>query len=102
MAAPDSQVPLDTATTPSRLRTQAHALLDRIDERGLSAVHALLSAYLQPEVDAPQTVVGYEIGSGKPITRADVIARSRQADEELAAGKTVSLEDVFGDRRPLA
>ena len=94
MDTPETDI-LPIAAPSSPLREEAHALLDRIDERGLSAVHALLSAYVQPEADATDAVVGYEIGSGQPITQADVLARARQAEQELEEGKTVSLDDAL-------
>ncbi len=63
-----------------------HSIDDIEDENILKAIHAMVTAYLNGEI------VGH-IGR-TPLTRADVVKREKQSDEDIKAGRVHTLDEV--------
>lgn len=71
------------------MRTESQQILERIDERFLAAVYALLKTYDKEE----EPVVGYTT-KGEAVTVSEFVA---EADEAVAAakkGKSISVEEL--------
>jgi hypothetical protein len=82
------------------MRAESHRILDRIDERFLAAVHALLRAYDQHADDkaGDDEIVGYRIGTGEPLL-------AREADEVFEAivkdvkqGNYTEIDDLIAEK----
>ena len=72
------------------IRAESHDILDRIDDRFLAAVHALLRTYEQQGED---TIVSYDVVSGTPRTASEL---TELLDKEVAAvrrGEFATFED---------
>ncbi|MEM9261098.1 MAG: hypothetical protein AAGA62_15755 [Bacteroidota bacterium] len=72
------------------MRTESQQILERIDERFLAAVYALLRTYDEP---SQEPIVGYEI-DGTPVTASRFL---QQADEAMAAvdrGEYTTIEEL--------
>lgn len=63
-----------------------HSIDDIQDENILKAIHAMVTEYVNNEI----------VGSiaGKPLTRADILRREQQADEDIKAGRVHTLDEV--------
>ena len=93
--------PLTLEQTPpvmahDELLLETHDLLDRIDPRLLVGVHAMLRAYQEGEdADRPRSPeqAAYE-ASLVPMTRDELVARARASEEDIAAGRVHTLEEV--------
>ncbi|MEZ5041283.1 MAG: hypothetical protein R2828_15405 [Saprospiraceae bacterium] len=72
------------------MRSEVDSLLNKVDERFLKVVHAMLEAYVAELGE----VVGYEPG-GNPITAADLIARAEASNRDIEAGRVYDLEEVM-------
>jgi len=72
------------------MRSKVDSLLNKVDERFLKVVHAMLEAYVAELGE----VVGNE-PDGKPITAADLIARAEASNQDIAAGRVYDLEEVM-------
>ena len=73
--------------TTIELKQSLQTSIDTIqDENFLKAVYAMVKEYLNGEV------VGH-IGR-TPLTRADILKREKQADEDIKAGRVHTLDEV--------
>jgi hypothetical protein len=71
-----------------QVRTQLHQYIDRLDERFLQAMFAMVQQYVDNE-----DVVG-SAGDGKPLTKQQLIEEVRTAYLEHKEGKTHTQEAV--------
>lgn len=72
------------------MRTESHQILDRIDERFLAAVHALLRTYDQPN---EETIVGYT-SQGEAVTAKQFVEEADAAVEAAKAGRSISIQEL--------
>lgn len=71
------------------MRTESQQILERIDERFLAAVHALLKTYDVQE----EPVVGYNT-KGEGITVSQFIAEADEAVAAAKAGQGISVDEL--------
>ena len=78
------------------LLLETHDLLDRIDPRLLVGIHAMLRAYHEGEGAARQRSPEQEPyeASLVPMTRGELVARALASEEDIAAGRVHTLEEV--------
>ena len=78
------------------LLLETHDLLDQIDPRLLVGVHAMLRAYREGEdANRPRSPEqeAYE-ASPVPMTQGELVARALASEEDIAAGRVHTLEEV--------
>lgn len=81
--------------------SESHELLDRIDERFLAAVHALLRTYEKPaiiEEDASDEIIGYSIGGNKPILASEADDAFEAIVEDVKQDNYVEIDDLIAQR----
>ena len=77
------------------IRAESHQLLDRIDERFLVAVHALLSAY---EQQADDEVIGYRIGTGEPLLASEADDAFEAIVKDVKQGNYTEIDDLIAEK----
>jgi hypothetical protein len=73
------------------MRAESHRILDRVDERFLEVVHAMLLAYARQAETEP--IVGYDAATGAPRTASELTAFLDSEVEAVRRGEFTSLED---------
>ena len=68
------------------MRTESHQILERIDERFLAAVHALLKTYDEP-------IVGYTM-AGEPLYAAEAEQEYLRRIERMKQGEKTSIAQL--------
>ena len=74
------------------IREEVHELVDQLDDKFLTAVHAMLETYMQLE-NEEDGIIGYEL-DGTPITVEYAIVEYQRRVEEVKKGNYISLEDL--------
>ncbi|MEL7119826.1 MAG: hypothetical protein AAFO07_10305 [Bacteroidota bacterium] len=77
------------------IRAESHQILDRIDERFLVAVHALLSAYDKQAEKADDEIIGYQLGTDKPIMASEADDTFEAIIEDVKRGNFVEIDDLI-------
>jgi hypothetical protein len=77
------------------MRTESHQILDRIDERFLAAVHALLQTYDQQDSD---DVVGYRIGTDEPLLASEADDIFESIVEDVKKGNYIEVDDLIAQK----
>lgn len=81
------------------IRKDIDSMLDNIDVDELKAIHTILVA-MQPtpvaELDkyGADEVVGYDVGTDRPITKQEMITSLDKAVGEIDNGETISLAEM--------
>lgn len=75
------------------IREEVHELVNQLDDKLLTAVHAMLESYIKQEDLTEEGVIGYEI-DGTPITVGYAMVEYRHRIEEVKKGNYISLEDL--------
>lgn len=71
------------------MRTESQQILERIDERFLAAVHALLKTYDHQT----EAIVGYTT-KGEAVTASQFVVEADKAVEAAKAGQSISVQEL--------
>lgn len=78
------------------MRTESHQILDRIDERFLAAVHALLQTYdQQSEGDE---VIGYRVDTNEPLLASEADDVFEAIVEDVKKGNYIDIDDLIAQK----
>ncbi|MEL7220615.1 MAG: hypothetical protein AAGJ93_04800 [Bacteroidota bacterium] len=78
------------------MRTQSHEILDRIDERFLAAVHALLQTYDQQNNE--DEIIGYRIGTNEPLRASEADDVFEAIVDDVKKGNCTEIDDLIAQR----
>lgn len=73
----------------TRVKQKIHEYVDRADDRFLNLVHSMIEA---DEI----SIIGYR-PDGTPISKENLVARTRISAQQIADGQTISSEDFKKD-----
>lgn len=80
------------------MRAESQQILERIDERFLAAVYALLKTYEVQEEAVNEEVIGYNVVTKEPILASEADDAFEAIVEEVKAGNFVDVEELIADR----
>jgi len=81
------------------MRTESQQILERIDERFLAAVHALLKTYdVQEEMAAGDEVIGYSVVTNEPILASEADNTFEAIVDDVKKGNYVDIDDLVAER----
>jgi hypothetical protein len=78
------------------MRKESHQILDRIDERFLAAVHALLQTYDQQ--DDSEEVIGYNVGTNEPLLASEADDVFKAIVEDVKKGNYMEVDDLIAQK----
>ncbi|PTM09125.1 MAG: hypothetical protein DA408_19090 [Bacteroidetes bacterium] len=78
------------------MRTESHQILDRIDDRFLAAVHALLQTYDQQN-DSDE-VIGYSVGTNEPLLASEADDVFEAIVEDVKKGNYIEVDDLIAQK----
>ena len=80
------------------MRTESQQILERIDERFLAAVHALLKTYEHQEDILEDEVIGYSITTNEPILASEADDTFEAIIDDVKKGNYVDVDDLIAER----
>lgn len=80
------------------MRAESQEILERIDERFLAAVHALLKTYEHQEETVTNEVIGYSVVTNEPILSNDADDAFEAIVEDVKQGNYVDIDDLIAER----
>ena len=80
------------------MRTESQQILERIDERFLAAVHALLKTYDQEDQAAADEIIGYSVTTNEPILASEADDTFEAIVEDVKQGNFVDIDDLVAER----
>ena len=80
------------------MRTESQQILERIDERFLAAVHALLKTYEHQEKTLEDEVIGYSVTTNKPILASEADDTFEAIVDDVKKGNYVDVDDLIAEK----
>lgn len=77
------------------MRTESQQILERIDERFLAAVYALLKTY---DHQPTEEVIGYNIKTNEPILASEADDAFEAIVEDVKKGNYVDVDDLIAEK----
>ncbi|OAV43416.1 hypothetical protein [Lewinella sp. 4G2] len=80
------------------MRTESQQILERIDERFLAAVYALLKTYEREEQDVQGEVIGYNIKNNEPILASEADDVFEKIVNDVKRGNYLDVDDIIAKK----
>lgn len=93
--------PILLSMTTLDIREESHRLLDRIDERFLTAVHALLRTYEREENAGSvedDGVIGYRVDTNEAILASEADDTYEAIVTQVKAGNYVEVDELIAEK----
>jgi hypothetical protein len=90
--------PIPIAMSTIDMRTESQQILERIDERFLAAVHALLKTYDVQEETLEDEVIGYSVVTNEPILASEADDTFEAIVDDVKKGNYIDVDDLIAER----
>jgi hypothetical protein len=86
------------AMSTTDMRTESQQILERIDERFLAAVHALLKTYDVQREALKNEVIGYSVTTNEPILASEADDTFEGIVDDVKGGNYVDVDDLIAEK----
>lgn len=80
------------------IRTESQQILERIDERFLAAVYALLKTYEHQEEALEDEIIGYSVVTNEPILASEADDTFEAIVDDVKKGNYVDVDDLIAEK----
>lgn len=81
------------------MRKEVSTWLEGLDDDFMAVVHAMVGTYVEKQSARKHDLFDFSAGAygemlSRPMTQAELIARAEASNEDIAAGRTYSVEEA--------